>query len=58
LRNRHTYLDDAKNVETPESAGDVKRLLADSMADIRAGKMDPKLGITERVEDENGAESP
>jgi hypothetical protein len=30
----------------PESAGDVKRMLAEAMADIRAGRMDPKLAST------------
>ena len=28
----------------PQSALDVKNLLAEAMAEIRAGKMDPKLG--------------
>jgi hypothetical protein len=30
----------------PESAADVKLMLAEVMADIRAGKMDPKRGTT------------
>src|ERR1039457_5004744 len=45
-RNRKVYDGDADNVSVPESAGDVKRMLAETMADIRAGKMDPKLGST------------
>ena len=35
-----------RNVPVPESAGDVKRMLAETMADIRARRMDPKLGST------------
>jgi len=45
-RNRKVYDDEVRNVSVPESAGDVKRMLAEAMADIRAGKMDPKLGST------------
>ena len=33
-----------REVPIPGSAADVKRMLAETMADIRAGKMDPKLG--------------
>jgi hypothetical protein len=35
-----------QSVAVPKSAGDVKRILAETMADIRAGTMDPKLGST------------
>jgi len=45
-RNRHTYEATPERVAVPESAGDVKRMLAETMADIRAGRMDPKLGST------------
>src|SRR5271157_1685654 len=45
-RNRHTYETPPEHVAVPESAGDVKRMLAETMADIRAGRMDPKLGST------------
>jgi len=45
-RNRKVYDADVCNVSVPESAGDVKRMLAEAMADIRAGRMDPKLGST------------
>ena len=47
LRNRHTYgRNEPREAATPESAADVKKLLAESMAEIRGGKMDPKLGTT------------
>ena len=46
LRNRHTYSEDRKEVPIPDSATDVKRLLAESMAEVRGGRMDPKLGTT------------
>jgi hypothetical protein len=45
-RNRHTYETPLQQVTVPESAGDVKRMLAEAMADIRAGRMDPKLAST------------
>ncbi len=45
-RNRHTYQTPLQHVSNPESAGDVMRMLAEAMADIRAGRMDPKLGST------------
>ena len=45
-RNRHTYATPLPHVTVPESAGDVKRMLAEAMADIRAGRMDPKLAST------------
>jgi general stress protein YciG len=45
-RNRKVYDGDVGNVSVPESAGDVKRMLAETMADIRAERMDPKLGST------------
>ncbi len=44
-RNRHNY-ETPMHLSAPESAGDVKRMLADAMAEIRAGRMDPRLGIT------------
>ena len=43
-RNRKVYDSDARNFAVPTSAGDVKRMLAETMADIRAERMDPKLG--------------
>ena len=44
--NRHVYENDGKEISPPQTASDVKTLLADAMAEIRAGKMDPKLGTT------------
>src|SRR5215469_13393803 len=46
MGNRHVYENDGKEVPAPQSALDVKNLLAEAMAEIRAGKMDPKLGTT------------
>jgi hypothetical protein len=46
MGNRHVYENDGKEVSAPQTALDVKNLLADAMAEIRAGKMDPKLGTT------------
>ncbi len=45
-RNRKVCDGDVRDVSVPESAGDVKRMLAETMADTRAGKIDPKLGST------------
>ena len=45
-KNRHIYDADTTNAQLPESAGDVKSLLAEAMASVRNGKMDPKLGTT------------
>ena len=45
-RNRHTYEAALRPVHVPESAGDVKRMLAETMADIRTERIDPKLGST------------
>jgi hypothetical protein len=42
--NRHVYEKDGKEVATQQTASDVKNLLGEVMAEIRAGKMDPKLG--------------
>src|SRR5271167_4598110 len=46
VRNRKVYDCEVRKVSVPESAGDVTRMLAESMAEVRAGKMDPKLGST------------
>ena len=45
-RNRKRYEGDVCSVSIPASAGDVKRMMAETMAEVRAGKMDPKLGTT------------
>jgi hypothetical protein len=44
--NRHTFETPSQEVEPPESVGDVKRMLAQTMANVLAGKIDPKLGTT------------
>jgi general stress protein YciG len=46
LRNRHTYERSNEPVAPPESAADVRRMLAETMADVKAGRMDPKVGNT------------
>ena len=43
-RNRHVY--ESKEVAPPQTAADVKALLAFAMAGILAGRIDPKLGTT------------
>jgi hypothetical protein len=43
-RSRKVYDSQLENVAVPESAADVRRMLAEAMAETRAGKMDPKLG--------------
>ena len=43
-RRRRVYESDTKEIAAPQNAADVKAILADVMAEIRAGKMDPKLG--------------
>ena len=45
-RNRHTYETPLQHVAAPESAGDVKRMLAETHGRDPCGKMDPKLGTT------------
>ena len=46
LRRQHTFEQPTEQIAPPESAADVRRMLAKVMADIRAGKMDPELGTT------------
>ena len=46
MGNRHVYENYGHEVPAPQSASDVKNLLADAMAEVRAGAMDPKLGTT------------
>jgi Family of unknown function (DUF5763)/Stress-induced bacterial acidophilic repeat motif len=43
--NRHTF-ERQQEVAPPESVGDVKRMLAQAMANVLARKIDPKLGTT------------
>jgi len=44
--NRHTFEAPSQEVVPPESVGVVKRMLAQTMANVLAGKIDPKLGTT------------
>jgi len=46
LRNRHVYDQPSEPVGLPESASDVKRMLAETMAEVKAGRMDPKVANT------------
>jgi hypothetical protein len=48
MGNRHVYENDGKEVSPPQTASDVKNLLADAMAEIRAGKMD-HAGLSRHV---------
>jgi hypothetical protein len=43
-RRKHTYEQATEQVAAPESTADIRRMLAEVMPDICAGKMDPKLG--------------
>jgi hypothetical protein len=44
--NRRTFETPSQEVVPPESIGEVKRMLAQTMANVLAGKIDPKLGTT------------
>src|SRR5271166_1856945 len=41
-RNRKVYDSGPQTVSIPESPADVKRMLAETMAEVRAGRMDPR----------------
>ena len=43
---KHTYEQSTEHIAVPESAADVKRLLAETMAEVKAGKMDPRVANT------------
>ena len=43
-RNLKLYDGRPQNLSIPESPADVKRMLAETMAEVRTGKMDPKIG--------------
>ena len=45
-RNRKMYGGETTDIKIPQSAGDVKRLLAETMAGVAAGRIDPKVGST------------
>jgi hypothetical protein len=40
------YDGEPEKIAAPESAADVRRMLAEAMAETHVGKMDPKLGST------------
>src|SRR5271166_1804944 len=44
--NRKVYQGNERESTAPQNACDVKNLLAEVVAEIRAGRMDPKLGTT------------
>jgi hypothetical protein len=44
--NRKGYESNQREITPPQNARDVKNLLAETMAEIRPGKVDPKLGTT------------
>jgi general stress protein YciG len=44
--NRKVYEGNDREIPAPQNACDVKNLLSEAMAEIRASKMDPKLGTT------------
>jgi general stress protein YciG len=43
-RNLNLYDGGPQTVSIPESPADVKRMLAETMAEVRAGRMDPRQG--------------
>ena len=44
--NRKVYEGNDREIPPPQNARDVKNFLSEAMAEIRAGKMDPKVGTT------------
>jgi general stress protein YciG len=44
--NRKVYVGNDREIPSPQNACDVKNFLSEAMAEISAGKMDPKLGTT------------
>jgi hypothetical protein len=45
-RRKHMYEQATEDVAPPESAADVRRMLAETMAEVKAGRMDPKVANT------------
>src|SRR5215469_13339187 len=45
-RRKHTYEQATEHIAVPESAADVRRILAETMAEVKAGRMDPKVANT------------
>lgn len=46
LRNRKVYENGEQEVSVPTSVGEVKKMLAETMAGVRSGTIDPKIGTT------------
>src|SRR5271157_2556110 len=46
IGNRKLYEANHPKISAPRNASDVMNLLADAMAEVRAGRMDPKVGST------------
>ena len=45
-RRRSIYEQSTEHIAPPESAADVRRMLAETMAEVKAGRMDPKVANT------------
>jgi hypothetical protein len=45
-RRQRTYEQSTEQIAPPESAADVRRMLAETMAEVKAGRMDPKVANT------------
>src|SRR5262249_9581064 len=45
-RRQHSYEQSMEHIAVPESAADVRRILAETMAEVKAGRMDPKVANT------------
>ena len=45
-RRQHSYEQSTRNIAVPESAADVRRMLAETMAEVKVGRMDPKVANT------------
>src|SRR5262252_1080334 len=45
-RRQYTYEQSTKDIAPQQSAADVRRMLAETMAEVKAGRMDPKLANT------------
>jgi hypothetical protein len=43
---KQTYEQSTEHIAVPASAADVRRMLAETMAEVKAGKMDPKVANT------------
>jgi len=46
LRHRHVYELPSEAIAPPESPADVKRMLAETIAEVKAGRLDPKIANT------------